>query len=279
MTRVVTSQSNKVYVTSGGKAIVSTKNITSLSVTPSTSAQTITAPSGTNGYNPISVDAVTASIDANIQAGNIKKDVQILGVTGTYEGGSTPTKKYNLLDKVKDDNNIEIGIVSGFFYDNNNVEYAVICLYSRYRLSSAKWLSVRQAITNLQNYTDKSLYSTKETATSNCDKILAYCQANSVTSEAVSHCRNQSFNIGGVNYKGQLPNIVELIDIFRNRVYINNEDTTSGQSLSTTNQDWSSNQYSANYAWHLYSSGAVRYSEYKNNTAIVNPVLEIPNVL
>lgn len=29
---------------------------------------------------------VTSSIDSNIQAGNIKKDVTILGVTGTYEG-------------------------------------------------------------------------------------------------------------------------------------------------------------------------------------------------
>lgn len=29
---------------------------------------------------------VTPSIDSNIQAENIKKDVTILGVTGTYEG-------------------------------------------------------------------------------------------------------------------------------------------------------------------------------------------------
>lgn len=60
--------------------------ITSLSVTPTTSSQTITAPSGTDGYSPVNVVAVTSSIDANITAGNIKKDVQILGVTGTYEG-------------------------------------------------------------------------------------------------------------------------------------------------------------------------------------------------
>ena len=30
---------------------------------------------------------VTSAIDSNIQPGNIKKDVTILGVTGTYEGG------------------------------------------------------------------------------------------------------------------------------------------------------------------------------------------------
>lgn len=70
----------------GGSAPV----IDELNVTPSTSAQTITAPSGTDGYSPINVSAVTSSIDANITAGNIKKDVQILGVTGSYEG-TTPT--------------------------------------------------------------------------------------------------------------------------------------------------------------------------------------------
>ena len=62
--------------------------ITSLNVTPTTSAQTINAPSGTDGYSPVKVAAVTASIDSNITAENIKKDVQILGVTGTYEGNS-----------------------------------------------------------------------------------------------------------------------------------------------------------------------------------------------
>ena len=59
--------------------------ITSLSITPSTSSQTITAPSGTDGYSPISVSAVTSSIDNNITASNIKKNVTILGVTGNYE--------------------------------------------------------------------------------------------------------------------------------------------------------------------------------------------------
>lgn len=59
--------------------------INSLSVTPSTSAQTITAPVGVTGYNPINVSAVTSSIDNNITAGNIKKSVTILGTTGTYE--------------------------------------------------------------------------------------------------------------------------------------------------------------------------------------------------
>ena len=87
---------NKVYLgkavpDSGGSAPV----IDELNVTPSTSPQQITAPQGTDGYSPVNVSAVTSSIDANIVAGNIKKDVQILGVTGSYEG-TTPTGTVNI---------------------------------------------------------------------------------------------------------------------------------------------------------------------------------------
>ena len=49
----------------------------------------------TLGGNPIEI---TSSVDSNIVAGNIKKDVTILGVTGTYEGsgggGSSDTTFY-----------------------------------------------------------------------------------------------------------------------------------------------------------------------------------------
>lgn len=51
-------------------------------VVPSTSGQTYTK------TFTFEVPAVDASIDANIQPGNIKKNVQILGVTGTLEAGS-----------------------------------------------------------------------------------------------------------------------------------------------------------------------------------------------
>lgn len=71
-------------------------NISSLNVTPTTSAQTITAPQGTDGYSPINVSAVTSSIDANITEGNIKKDVTILGVTGSYEGGGGSATQYGV---------------------------------------------------------------------------------------------------------------------------------------------------------------------------------------
>lgn len=68
-----------------------TPSIQSLNITPSTSAQTF-IPSGIDGYGPVTVSAVTSSIDANITAENIKKDVEILCVTGTLE--SSPIKKW-----------------------------------------------------------------------------------------------------------------------------------------------------------------------------------------
>lgn len=72
---------------------------------------TYTAPSGTDGYSPVTVNvsgvtptgniditttdqvdvtnyATAKVVDADLVAANIKKNVNILGVTGTYEGGS-----------------------------------------------------------------------------------------------------------------------------------------------------------------------------------------------
>lgn len=55
------------------------------SATPTTSSQEITADNGYSGLSKVTVGAVTSSIDANIASGNIKKDVVILGVTGSYD--------------------------------------------------------------------------------------------------------------------------------------------------------------------------------------------------
>lgn len=55
-------------------------------VTPTTSKQTITADEGKDGLGTVTVNAVTAAIDENITAANIKSGVTILGVTGSYSG-------------------------------------------------------------------------------------------------------------------------------------------------------------------------------------------------
>lgn len=56
-------------------------------VDPTTSEQNISADVGYDALSNVKVKAVTAAIDSNIVASNIKKDVEILGVTGTLEEG------------------------------------------------------------------------------------------------------------------------------------------------------------------------------------------------
>lgn len=55
-------------------------------ITATTSEQTIEPSEGKNGFTSITVNPVTAAIDANIVAENIKSGVTILGVEGTYTG-------------------------------------------------------------------------------------------------------------------------------------------------------------------------------------------------
>ncbi len=77
----------KAIISDAAKAILgggSTPTLVTANVTPTTSAQTITPDSG-KAFNKIEVSAVTAAIDSDIVAENIKKDVEILGVTGTLE--------------------------------------------------------------------------------------------------------------------------------------------------------------------------------------------------
>lgn len=58
-------------------------------VTPTTEQQVIT---GDDGYTltSVTVEAVTKDIDSNIQSGNIKSGVSILGVEGVLEGNKLP---------------------------------------------------------------------------------------------------------------------------------------------------------------------------------------------
>lgn len=56
-----------------------------VNITPSTEPQVIRPSKGHNAILTANVEAVTSSIDSNIQAGNIKSGVSILGVTGELE--------------------------------------------------------------------------------------------------------------------------------------------------------------------------------------------------
>lgn len=64
---------------------IDTVNNEDLTVNPMTSVQTFTPTQGHTGFGEVNVNAVTSTIDSNIQAGNIKQGVEILGVTGTLE--------------------------------------------------------------------------------------------------------------------------------------------------------------------------------------------------
>ena len=78
-----TAYVNKVKITG------SMPNRAAVTGTISTKSQTYTIQNGYHdGTGTVSIDATE---QAKIIAGNIKKDVEILGVTGTYEGSGTPT--------------------------------------------------------------------------------------------------------------------------------------------------------------------------------------------
>jgi uncharacterized ParB-like nuclease family protein len=90
MTKIQVDSNGKAIML-GGKALVASEGgitpteptLASLTITPSTTAQTLTPPNGTDGYNTINVSAVTSAIDSDIKASNIKSGVNILGVSGT----------------------------------------------------------------------------------------------------------------------------------------------------------------------------------------------------
>ena len=72
-------------ITAVASAIHPSSETQNVEVTPTTEDQTVTADTG-KVLGTVTVKAVTAAIDANIVAGNIKDGVTILGVTGSYSG-------------------------------------------------------------------------------------------------------------------------------------------------------------------------------------------------
>ena len=82
-------------------------------VNPSISSQIIIPDNGKSGLSKVTVNAVTSAIDNNIIAENIKKDVTILNVTGTYEGGGGSSPNWS-----------EIGYNGTFQMFNNDFNYA-----------------------------------------------------------------------------------------------------------------------------------------------------------
>lgn len=288
MTKILTNPQGKAYISSGGKALVGASNTTILNVTPSTSAQTFTPSSGVVGYDTVNVSAVTASIDQNIVASNIKKDVTILSVTGTYEG-STPSGIYQLLDRVigeYDGRYKEVGTVVGFF-TKNNVEYAVVCLDAVFRNSGIFSTSTAQ-IPNLPIYNNiysSNIWGATETGTENTEIIL-----NNFSSTILSNMYNNvQINAAGRVYHGVLPNIQEAVMIAKYYAQIENKDTSSGgvrfneaKTLWTSNQlSYTSGSTTIYTMWTITDKGYANGNLRKNQRggAVFCPILEFPNAL
>ena len=103
-----TPVSGTLQITSNGTFDVSDKQYAEVNVSarlsnpktvvPSATSQTVLPDQGDDGLSQ-----VTVSGDANLVAGNIKKDVSIFGVTGTLEGGSGGSAKLlNIISRDKD---------------------------------------------------------------------------------------------------------------------------------------------------------------------------------
>ena len=208
-------------------------------------------------------------------------------VINVGKGSVTPSTKYKLLQRVIDDSNNEIGTVSGFFTDANDVEYAVVCLDAQYRNAPTYWCSTDGIITNMPIYNSNyNLWwydNAMETATQNTQLILDYCSKlidYGVDSTSCLHCRSQSFTIDGTTYYGQLPNMREVFDMWRHRVQIEQMDTSASSHSSTNFSSargiWSSSQWSNNHGLCLLSDGSVGIDFKVENRYFACPVLEIP---
>jgi len=188
-------------------------------------------------------------------------------------GGS----KYDLLARVKDDTDKDIGCVVGYHTDANNQKYAVVCLNKEFRNTNTYfYLSSNVAVTNLPVYNYQTALYATETATFNCDKILA--MAPDYTSSAVTECRNHSFVIDGITYYGQLPTIYELTCIIMNAVRLNTDDpSVSGPDITVASM-WSSTQQSASHCWQTGDPIIKYYNKSLSGQYAprVCPILEIP---
>ena len=82
---------NKTAYVAGSKITGTMPNNAAVTGNISTKAQEYTVPAGYHdGSGKVSISSTE---QAKIIASNIKKDIQILGVTGTYEGAATPTSQ------------------------------------------------------------------------------------------------------------------------------------------------------------------------------------------
>ena len=189
-------------------------------------------------------------------------------------------RKYELLQRIKDDSGNDVGIVVGFHTDASGNQYAVVCLDAQYRTTDtfATFSTANMHIDGIPNYTDLRLYEAPETATQNCDALLATATAQGETAPAVTECRSKVFVIGGETYYGQLPTLTELISIMNQRDNINtNDPSTSGPAIEPNTYSYSSStQNDDSKAWTAFRTGQITAYQ-KNIIFNLLPIIELPN--
>lgn len=210
--------------------------------------------------------------------------------------------KYNIKDIVRDDSNNRVGVVTGYFTDGNNTKYAVVTLFSPYRLYSRienneivyydetneLFTSTVSSITDFPNQAGWDIYNTTMTATARTTLMMG-----AGTSPVCITCRNISLTIGGIVYHGQLPNAPELMDMIKYHSYIDNNDPDEEWYASEAyaqydtrpmfsrvydrDDIWSSSKYYGD-SWFIFDGMFCTPSD-NNSTGDENfvfPVLEIP---
>lgn len=155
---------------------VAAPNLQNKSATPLTTNQTIEPDEGYDGLSYVSISKVDSSIDSNIVAGNIKKDISILGVTGTYEGdgsGETidPKDAVAYRTRNRNPNWPDIPLPSEMDETKNSgylLYLGVGDLTPIYVNMLPKTVSGTNVVTQIKFYNNKQLLYTETTASTSC---------------------------------------------------------------------------------------------------------------
>ncbi len=124
-----------------------------LEITPSKQEQTFNHPNS-DGYDEIKVNGVTSAIDENIVAENIKENVEILGVKGTYVGAKYRPKR-----------------ISFNYYDGTSLDYELS------NLDTSNITDMRSLFGNCSKVTNLDLRNFNTSNVTNMNAVFMYCSA------------------------------------------------------------------------------------------------------
>lgn len=113
---------------------ISTVNNQEKTVSPNTSGFNVEPDNGYTGLSKVVVNPVTATIDNNIQSENIKKDITILGITGTLESENSGAKLFATEEAMQNDTTAKNGDLAVVY---NQLFKPVVkdCIFSKIKLA------------------------------------------------------------------------------------------------------------------------------------------------